>query len=129
MPGPEGRSKQKAPSRISGRTDVDERGLSSSACDVLGLGAFFTVHDLKVNEFAFHQRFVAGALDRGMMDENVLAGFLGNEAKTSLVVEPLNFSTGHNLFLPWLSTGRQGLAGEVALPRTLSRILSCPPVS
>src|SRR6266436_4406489 len=41
-----------------------------------------------------------------MMHEDVLSGFLGNEAETSLIVEPFNFSTGHNLFLPWLSTAR-----------------------
>jgi hypothetical protein len=34
-----------------------------------------------------------------VMNEHILAGFLCNEPKTLLVVEPLDFAAGHNSFL------------------------------
>src|SRR3954447_20639752 len=40
------------------------------------------------------------------MNEYILPRFPGDEAETQFVVEPFDFSTGHNLFLPCLSVVR-----------------------
>src|SRR5437016_5378107 len=52
-----------------------------------------------MNYLPFVQSFEPLSLDGGVMHEYILAGFLGDEAKPFLVVEPLDFTTGHNLLL------------------------------
>src|SRR5262245_26331541 len=67
----------------------------TSALDVLGLGAFFAIDDIKVNQFSLKQSFVTLALNGGVMHKNITPRVLGNETKPSLVVEPFYFSAGH----------------------------------
>jgi hypothetical protein len=45
-----------------------------------------------------------------MVNEYILTGFLGDEAKPLLIVEPLDFTTGHNLLLFLEAQKRHGLA-------------------
>src|SRR5437016_618054 len=78
-------------------------GLARDALHILGLGPFVAVDYLKTDVFSFVQGFVALPQNRRMVDENILSGFLGDKTETAFVVEPFDFSTGHNLFLPCLS--------------------------
>jgi len=73
--------------------------LRLGALDVLGLQAFGAFDNFKVNDFPFVQGFEALTLNRGVMHENILAGILGDEAKPFFIIEPLDFTTGHNLLL------------------------------
>ena len=73
--------------------------LRLGALDVLGLQAFGAFDNLKLDGFPFVQGFEALSLNSGVMNEHILAGLLGNETKTFFVVEPLDFTTGHNLLL------------------------------
>jgi hypothetical protein len=50
-----------------------------------------------VDGFAFLQGLVAIPIDTGVMYEDILTLLLGDEAKTSTIIEPLYLSTGHNL--------------------------------
>ena len=74
-------------------------GLIRGALDVLSLQTFGAFDNLKLDGFAFVQGFEALSLNGGVMNEHILAGILGNETKSFLVVEPLDFATGHNFFL------------------------------
>src|SRR6266704_3728963 len=78
-------------------------GLACDALDILGLGPFLAINHFKTDIFSFVQGFVPLPQNRRMVDENILSGFLGDKTKTAFVVEPFDFSTGHNLFLPCLS--------------------------
>ena len=69
------------------------------ALNILRLQTFGALDNLKVNDFAFIQGFKALSLDGSVMNKHILAGFLGDEAKPFLIVEPLDFATGHNLLL------------------------------
>lgn len=59
-------------------------------CYVGSLGAFGARSNFHRYILAFSQNFTAAAVDGGMMDENVLAAFLRDEAETFFSVEPLN---------------------------------------
>jgi hypothetical protein len=64
--------------------------------DVLGSRAFLALSDLKLNLLSFSQRLEAGALNRGMMDENVLAAiFRADETEALAVVKPLDGACNH----------------------------------
>src|SRR6185503_19527671 len=54
------------------------------------------INEFEVDELAFVQGLIALALDAGMVDEDVLTGFLGYKAKPLLVIEPLDLATRHN---------------------------------
>src|SRR5207244_8851917 len=69
------------------------------ALDVLGLQAFGAFDNFEVHNFPFVQGFEPLSLNGGVMHEDILAGILGDEAKPFLIVEPLDFTTGHNLLL------------------------------
>jgi hypothetical protein len=56
---------------------------------VLSLKAFRAVNDLKLDIHAFFQRTISRRLDRGVVDENVLAGFTLDETVAFSCVEPL----------------------------------------
>jgi hypothetical protein len=78
------------------KRDVGQPGLRSlKALDVLGLQPFFAGNDLEGDDVAFIEGFKAGSDNRRMMDENVLTRFLGDEAETFLIVEPLYLATCH----------------------------------
>ena len=74
-------------------------GLIRSALDVLGFQTFGAFDNLKLDGFPFIQSFETLSLNGGVMNEHILAGFLGNETKSLFVVEPLDFTTGHIFFL------------------------------
>jgi hypothetical protein len=67
--------------------------------DVLGFQTLGAFHNLELNGFSFVQGFEALSLDRGVMNEHILAGFLGYETESFFVVEPLDFAAGHNIYL------------------------------
>ena len=74
-------------------------GLIRGALDVLSLQTFGAFDNLELDGFPFIQGFEALTLNGGVMNKHILAGILGDETKTLLVVEPLDFTTGHNIFL------------------------------
>ena len=74
-------------------------GLIRGALDVLSFQSFGAFDNLKLDGFAFVQGFEALSLNGSVVNEHILAGILGNETKTFFVVEPLDFTTGHNFFL------------------------------
>jgi hypothetical protein len=74
--------------------------LRLSAFDVFGLQTLFARNNIEVDVIAFVQGSEAIALDRAVMDEDVLTGFLGDEAKPVFVIKPLYFATGHNALSP-----------------------------
>jgi len=74
-------------------------GLIRGALDVLSLQTFGAFDNLKLDGFPFVPGFESLSLNGGVMNEHILAGILRNETKTFFVVEPLDFTTGHNIFL------------------------------
>ena len=70
--------------------------LRLGAFDVFGLQTLFARNNVEVDVVAFVQSPEPFALDRTVMDEDVLSGFLGDEAKPVFVIKPLYFATGHN---------------------------------
>src|SRR5207245_5261761 len=58
--------------------------------DVIGLQALGTARDRKLDGLAFLQGAIAFGLDGAMMDEDVLAAILGQEAIALGGVEPLD---------------------------------------
>ena len=74
-------------------------GLIRGALDVLSFQSFGAFDNLKLDGFTFVQGFEALSLNGSVVNEHILAGILGNETKTFFVVEPLDFTTGHNFFL------------------------------
>ena len=74
-------------------------GLTRGALDVLSLQTFGAFDNLKLDGFAFVQGFEALSLNGSVVNEHILSGILGDETKTFFVVEPLDFTTGHNFFL------------------------------
>src|SRR2546425_887411 len=73
--------------------------LIRGSLDVLSFQTFGTFDNLKLDGFPFVQGFETLSLNRGVMNEHILAGLLGNETKAFFIVEPLDFTTGHNFFL------------------------------
>src|ERR1041384_2782152 len=68
------------------------RGSAFDRADVRCLTAFRPLGDLELDRLAFAQRTVAVAGDAAVMDENVLAVLLRDEAEALLVAEPLDGS-------------------------------------
>ena len=58
--------------------------------DVRSLETLRALCDFELDSFTLDQRLEAVALDRGEMDENVLATFLLDKAEALAVVKPLN---------------------------------------
>src|SRR5687767_9032101 len=63
--------------------------------DVRRLEALRATDDVELEPLAFGQRLEAIALDRGVVDEYVLATLLLDESKSLRLVEPLHRSTCH----------------------------------
>jgi len=80
--------------------EVLECYLRVTAFDVFSLQTLFARNNIEVDVVAFVQGPEAFALDRAVMDEDVLTGFLGDEAKPVFVIKPLYFATGHNALSP-----------------------------
>ena len=72
-------------------------GLRLGAFDVFGLQSLFARNNIEVDVVAFIEGSKSVTLDRAVMDEDVLTGLLGDEAKPVFVIKPLNFATGHNV--------------------------------
>src|SRR5205823_5201905 len=72
--------------------------LPRQALHIFGLWPFFAVDHLEADFFFLVQNLVALPQNRGMVDKNILSGFLGDEAKAPSVVEPFHFSTGHKIY-------------------------------
>jgi hypothetical protein len=85
--------------RLRGQTGRRIGGRSGSvpALDVLRFQSFLTRDNVKDDLVALIQGFETLPQNRGMMDENILAGVLSNKAKPSLIIEPFYFATGHIL--------------------------------
>src|SRR5882762_3085057 len=63
--------------------------------NVRGLKSLGSTDDIELQPLAFGQRLEALALDRGVVDEHVLATLLLDETKTLCFVEPLHRSVCH----------------------------------
>src|SRR5438128_1551535 len=91
---------KKAPDPISGARRQVVLGLR----DVPGLGSLWTVNNLELDGLSLLQRPEAGALDGGVMDEDVAAAFAFDEPITLGVVEPLDLAcdTHRSFSLPYV---------------------------
>jgi len=69
------------------------------------LRSFRTLHDVKLDRVTFGQRLETFALNRGVMDEHVVAVFPRNEPETLAVVEPFDGTFRHDP-LPLLYWGK-----------------------
>src|SRR5437867_304392 len=111
--------------------EVIPRGLLDLA-DVRGLQALRPTGDVELHALTLCQGLEPFALDRGEMDEHVLATFLGDEAKTLRLVEPLHSSTCH-CTAPCLTRafGARVLPPRCGRPRSghFDRCLPCPGAS
>jgi hypothetical protein len=67
--------------------------------NVLSLPALGSLDHIELNGLAFLKRTEAVALDRGVVDEYVLAAVAAQKAESLCIVKPLNCSLFHNLFL------------------------------
>jgi hypothetical protein len=66
--------------------------LRLEASDVRSLQTLRSTGDFEFNRLAFVQRFVALRLNRGEMNENILAGLALNEPESLAGIEPLHCS-------------------------------------
>jgi hypothetical protein len=86
------------------------RGLDGG--DVNGRKTLVGLFEFKLDFVAFAQRLETVGLDLGVMNEDVLSEFLFNEAKTFVVIEPLNSTGIHYGYLletkddSWLDSNR-----------------------
>jgi len=69
------------------------------ALDVLGLQSFFAGDDVERDLFTLVQSLETGPDNGRVVDENILAGILGDETKPLFIVEPLYFAASHNSLL------------------------------
>ena len=60
------------------------------ARDLIGLGTLGSLDDVELNLIAFFEAFVALALDRAVVDEDVSPAIPSEEAVALCVVEPLH---------------------------------------
>src|ERR1700712_5343953 len=67
--------------------------------NVLSLPALRSLDDVELNRLTLLQRTEAVALNRGVMDENVLSGGAAQKSKTLGVVKPFHCSCFHDLVL------------------------------
>jgi hypothetical protein len=72
------------------------RRARGQALNVLGLGTFGAGHNFETDHFALIQGLKPIPDNRRVMHEDIRAGFLDDEAKPMLVIEPFYFATGHN---------------------------------
>ncbi len=63
--------------------------------DVLGLQTLLALGDFELNPVTFVEGLKSIRLNRGEVDEYVLASILGNETKTLLVLKPLHSTLCH----------------------------------
>jgi hypothetical protein len=70
-------------------------GLDTNALDVLGFQSFVARHNVKADFLPFIQGLEAGTHDGRVVNENVLAGILGDEPEPLFVIEPLYFAASH----------------------------------
>lgn len=60
--------------------------------DLIGLGPFLSLHDLKLNCVAFLERLEPIALDRRIMHKNVSPAVLSDKSVAFAIIEPFNFA-------------------------------------
>ena len=69
--------------------------------------AFLALSDLELNPLTFIKTGIAGRLDFGMMNEQVLVGIIGgNKSKTFFSIKPFYCTCTHCL-TPWPSNGHK----------------------
>ncbi len=66
--------------------------LRLEASDVRSLQTLRSAGNFEFNRLAFVQRFIALRLNRGEMDENILAGLALDESESLAGIEPLHCS-------------------------------------
>src|ERR1700733_4022772 len=121
---PSARLPKRGPGR---RSELDVLGDDD---DLLGLLSPVALRDLELDPLAFFKAAVSVRLDRGEVDENVLATVDGDKAVALVRVEPLDGALSHSKQLPNCCSGfeprpcnrgtRRSRLGETC-QRTLSR--------
>src|SRR5919112_4124285 len=96
--------------------------------DVLGGGAFRTLHDVELNPVAFGKTAETLSLDGGVVDKAVLVPvFRSDETKTLRVVEPLHRADGasHCAYSVFVLTARRPVRSgvRVFMRAGLSRVI------
>ena len=76
--------------------------------DVPGLGSFWTVNNLELDGLSFLQGPETGALNSGIVDEDVAAAFAFDEPVTLGVVEPLDLACDAHRSLSLPCVRREG---------------------
>jgi ABC-type long-subunit fatty acid transport system fused permease/ATPase subunit len=74
------------------------------SCNVDSLWAFFTLFDGELHLLAFLKALEALALDRSVVDKNIIAFFAFDETIAFAIIEPLDRSLnslGHDLLPPY----------------------------
>jgi hypothetical protein len=78
----------------------EEACLSSLDFDYVNrLKTLWALFSIKADTVTFGKAPEAAALDGRMMDKNIVVVFTGDEAKTFIVIEPLNCSLFHSVSL------------------------------
>lgn len=72
---------------------VSETVLALDNCDGAGLLAFFAVGDVEFDNVAFIEGAISAAADFRIVNEQIGAVVLGDEAVALVTVEPLDFTT------------------------------------
>src|SRR2546427_4793936 len=81
------------------RGDAEWRGDRLHANDVRGVQPFLAGFHFELHDLALSERLEAVHLNRGEVDEHVLAALLFNEAVALGVIEPLHLSLSHSVCL------------------------------
>ena len=68
--------------------------LCAGFCNVMSLGPLGSFFEVKFHFLSFSKRFVSLATDGGIVDKNVFAPILFDEAKTFCIIKPFNASFG-----------------------------------
>jgi hypothetical protein len=86
--------------RPEGRLSISRKERSHLCSgDVLSLPALGSLNNVKGNLLAFLKRTETVALDRGVVDENVFAVSAAQKSESLCIIEPLNCSLFHVVFL------------------------------
>src|SRR6478736_8427774 len=81
------------------RSAVGAPRVKSGDADVLSLGTLGALGEVELDLLVLVERLVAARLDRGEVDEHVLAAaILRDEAEALFSVEPLDGALSHDLF-------------------------------
>jgi len=102
--------------------------------DVRSLETLGASGDLEFNRLTFVQRFISLRLNRGEMDENVLAGLALDESKSLAGIEPLHCSLFFQLCFSFLfelfgavfhrlQSKKEGCKCGLAAPSTILKVL------